>query len=88
MNKERRKKIERAIALLQEIAPRWDEVKSIAEETGNEEREYYDNMAENLQGSDKGQQADNAATQLEEVANEIDTCDIDELITKLEDAAQ
>jgi flagellar biosynthesis chaperone FliJ len=88
MNKERRKEIDKAIAILTEISPKWDEVREIIQLCGEGEREYYDNMNENLQGGDKGQQADNAATQLEEVHNEIDTCDIADLITKLEEAKE
>jgi flagellar biosynthesis chaperone FliJ len=86
MNKERRKEIEKAIALLQEISPKWDEVREICLLVGEAEREYYDNMNDNLKGGDKGTQADDAATQLEEVHNEIDTCDLAELIGKLEEA--
>jgi flagellar biosynthesis chaperone FliJ len=88
MNKERRKEIEKAIAILQEIGPKWDEVREIAQLCGEGEREYYDNMSDNLKGGDKGTQADNAATQLEEVHNEIDTCDLSDLITKLEEAKE
>jgi flagellar biosynthesis chaperone FliJ len=88
MNKDRRKEIEKAVAILQEIMPKWEELKEIVGPVGEAEREYYDNMNENLQGGDKGQQADNAATQLEEVKNELDTCDLEELITKLEEAAE
>jgi flagellar biosynthesis chaperone FliJ len=86
MNKERRKEIDKAIAILQEIGPKWDEVREICQLEGEAEREYYDNMAENLQSGEKGKQADEAATQLEEVHNEIDTCDLADLITKLEEA--
>jgi flagellar biosynthesis chaperone FliJ len=88
MNKDRRKEIEKAVAILREIAPKWEELKEIVGPVGEAEREYYDNMNENLQGGDKGQQADNAATQLEEVKNELDSCDLDDLITKLEEAAE
>jgi hypothetical protein len=86
MNKTRRKQIDKAIALLQDIAPKWDEVREICQLEGEGEREYYNNMSENLRGGDKGQAADNAATQLEEVHNEIDTCDLADLIAKLEEA--
>jgi hypothetical protein len=88
MNKTRRKEIDKAIALLQDIAHKWDEVREICQLEGEGEREYFDNMSDNLKGSERGEQADNAATQLEEVYNEIDTCDLAELITKLEEARE
>jgi len=88
MNKERRKALDKAIASLESIRGALDEVKSIIESTASEEREYYDNMNENLQGGDKGQQADNAATLLEEVQSTLEEFDVEELITKINDAQQ
>jgi hypothetical protein len=88
MNKARRKQIDKAIAILTEISPKWDEVREICQLEGEGERGYYDGMADNLKGGEKGERADNAATQLEEVHNEIDSCDLADLITKLEEARE
>jgi hypothetical protein len=88
MNKERRKELRKAINALMELSPKWDEIKGIVETAAAEEREYYDNMGDNLKGGDKGQQADNAATQLEEVKSAMEDCDLDDLVAKLEDAEQ
>lgn len=65
MNKARRKEIERAQALL-------DEAQQILQACGEEEREYYDNMPESIQGSEKGDAADTAASELEDVAQEVE----------------
>lgn len=86
MNAARRKEIGKAIGLLQTLSATLDEVKSLVEGLASEEREYYDNMHENLQGGDKGQAADNAATQLEEIQSSLEELDIDDLVGKLEEA--
>lgn len=88
MNKDRRKQLDKAISLAQEIGPKLDELKGIIEQAASEEREYYDNMHENLQQGGKGSQAENAATQLEEVQSSLEEFDIDELVYKIEDAQQ
>ena len=68
MNKQRRKDIERAIALL-------DEAKDIIETAAGEERDYYDAMPENMQGGEKGERAEQAADSLDECV-----CDIEQAI--------
>lgn len=88
MNEARRKELSKAIGLIQEIGPKLDEAKSIIESCATEERDYYDNMHENLQQGDKGSQADNAATQLEEVQSTLEEFDIDEMVGKIEEAKQ
>lgn len=88
MNKDRRKEIEKAVAILREFSEKYEELKSMVTTAAEGEREYYDNMNENLQGGDKGQQADTAAGNLEEVQNELESFDPDDLITKLEEAAE
>lgn len=57
MNNDRRKEINKAISLLQEAM-------SILEATHSEEQEYYDNMPENLQSSERGESAEMAADNL------------------------
>jgi hypothetical protein len=86
MNKERRKEIALAIKLLNEIVPKLEMVKDAIGKAAEEEREFYDNMNENLQGSDKGQQADSAASLLEEVHDELSSCDLEDWVSKLEEA--
>ena len=58
MNKQRRADIEQA--------------KSLLEGARDEEQEYYDNMPENLQASDKGEAAENAVSNLDEAISAIE----------------
>ena len=57
MNKDRRKRLQQAINLI-------DEAQNIIEECRDEEEEYRDNMPENLQDSDKYYMADEAVDNL------------------------
>lgn len=65
MNNERRKEIDKARALL-------EEAKEILDQCASDERDYYDNMPENMQSGEKGQKAEEAADALEEASGEID----------------
>lgn len=65
MNNDRRKIIRKIIATL-------NKVKSDIETVGEEERDYFDNMPENFQDSERGDKADEAATELEDLASEFD----------------
>jgi hypothetical protein len=73
MNKERRKEIGRALDKL-------DEARVILETVGDEERDYFDNMPEGIQNSEKGERADEVADGIYDVYNEIET-----LISNLEE---
>lgn len=59
MNKARRKELERAIELLEKATDIIDSCK-------DEEREYLDNMPENLQYSEKHEVAESAVENLEQ----------------------
>lgn len=89
MNNERRKAIDAILVdltLLQEAVdklPGADDIKTAIEEVAEQEREYYDNMHENLQGGEKGTAADEAATNLEEAANECDELGLSDLSEKV-----
>jgi hypothetical protein len=50
-----------------------DEVKSTVEGLRDEEQDYYDNMPDALQGSDKGQNAEQAISNMDQVIDTIDT---------------
>lgn len=86
MNKERRKQLAKALELLLEVSPKLDEAKGIIEQAGTDEREYVDAMSDNLKAGDKGQQAELAADNLDEVKRSLDDLDIDDLIAKVEEA--
>ncbi len=86
MNKNRRAEINKAIALLEQIKGPLEDAKSIIESAADEEREYYDNMPENMQSGERGEQASAAADALEEVKYAFDEVDIDDLIGKPNEA--
>ncbi len=88
MNKDRRKEIAKAVALLQPLIGQLEEIRSIVETVAQEERDYYDNMPENMQSGENGERADQAASDLEEVQSALDEIDLEDLISKLEGAAE
>jgi hypothetical protein len=76
MNDQRRKRITELVVLLEGL-------KADIEFVQQEEQDYYDNMPENLQGSDKGQAAEAAADSLQEAADEVGNA-IDNLNSSIE----
>lgn len=73
MNNERRKQIAKVVETLQEAQ---SEITSIA----SDERDYYDNMPENMRDGDKGQRADEVASELENIDSSLQ-----DLISQLEE---
>lgn len=88
MNKSRRDEINKALGLLQSIKDDFYNAKSFIETAASDEREYYDNMPENMQNGDRGSAAEASASALEEVQSAFEEFDPDDLITKLEEAMQ
>lgn len=88
MNNDRRKQLKKLEDLLNELETLRSTAEEMADELASEEREYYDNMPESLQGSEKGEQADAAATALEEVRDALQELDVSDLLSKVEDAGQ
>lgn len=99
MNKDRRKAIDAVLKDLEALKvaiaalPATDDIQSAIQTIAEEEREYYDNMNENLQGGEKGETAEQAASNLEEAASEAEELGlsdleekIDEIVSKLEAA--
>jgi hypothetical protein len=76
MNNDRRKEINRAVSLLQEAL-------AILETARDDEQDYYDNMPENLQNSDRGQMAEQAVSNLEESCSSLE-----EAISSAENSAE
>ena len=66
MNGTRRQSIAKARGML-------EEAKEILETASGEERDFYDAMPENMKSGDKGEQAENAASKLEEAIESLDT---------------
>ncbi|MDE6667670.1 MAG: hypothetical protein K2K38_04915 [Clostridia bacterium] len=76
MNKQRRKVINELIKQATELSQQIEEVL-------NEEQDYYDYMPENLQNSERGQNAEEAICNLEEAQSNIEDC-----ISNLESAIE
>ena len=76
MNNDRRKELNKGLALLQEAF-------SILELARDEEGYTFENMPENLQGSERGQRTEEAYGQLESAC-----CVIEEAISECESAAE
>jgi hypothetical protein len=66
MNKERRKALDDLVVRLEVIVEELGALR-------DEESDYYDNMPEGLQASEKGVRAEEAANQLSEALEEIET---------------
>lgn len=65
MNKERRKQIEDLINKIEECMAECETI-------GSEERDYYDNMPENMQSGDKGQAASDAADAIDSARDDLE----------------
>lgn len=87
MNKDRRANIEKARKLLDEARGGMEAALTLLEDAASEEREYYDNMHENLRDGDKGTRADEAASALDN-AVEMIQIDFDELESYLDTAVE
>lgn len=86
MNKNRRKDINKAIDLLTAAKASWEEALGLIENAADEEREYVDNMPPSLEGGEKHSAAESAASMLEEAKEAMQECDLDDLISKLDDS--
>lgn len=71
MNKDRRKLIASAHALV-------DEAKALLEQARDEEQEYFDNMPDSLQEGQRGQQADEVVETLQEMIDDLENIDFDQ----------
>ena len=84
MNNARRKRIQQAIEMLNNMP--LQEVKEIISEVAEEEREVADNLAESFPGTEKADAAEEAAGQLETAVDALDGLDIDDIVGELEGA--
>lgn len=88
MNAERRKQIDKAANLLRQCVDNLAEARSLVEEAANHERDYFENMNDNLKGSEKGERAERAADVLDEIQLSLEEFDADDLVGKLEEAKE
>lgn len=87
MNKDRRKEIQNLISRMAELESLRDELKEAIEAVRDEEQEYYDNMPEGLQGSDRGYAAEEAISNLEDAINQLEDLDPSSIQSSLEEAS-
>lgn len=81
MNKQRRKSIESLKETIAELAGKLDDLRNEVETIKDDEQEYHDNMPESLQNGDKGSNAQEAISCLEQAYDAIDSA-----ISSLSDA--
>ena len=86
MNKDRRKAIDEALALVDAAKQAVDTARQAVEEIRDEEQDYYDNMPESFQNGSKGENAQAAIDQLDYAASELDGFDFDAITGYLEEA--
>lgn len=86
MNVERRKQLNLAIGLLEQMEALRDEAVEIITNAKDEEQEAFDNMPEGLQGAERGQNMETAISQMEEVIAELDNIYFDDMKTAIEEA--
>lgn len=73
MNRQRRKDISDISAELKSAIETLEEIKDRVEAVRDEEQEYRENMPDSIGDGEKGEQADAAISQLEEVLDAIET---------------
>lgn len=88
MNKARRAEIADIIERLRPLVDTIDDLKSDIESIRDDEQGYYDNMPEGLQMSDRGQTAESAISELDDVVSMFDDFDVETIIGSLETAAE
>jgi hypothetical protein len=87
MNKERRKAITAATALVEAARNAMDEARVAIEAIRDEEQEYYDAMPESIQSGEKGEAAQTAIETLDNAISELENFDFDGVINQIEEAA-
>lgn len=94
MNKERRKRISAidtaAIkAKAEELKGLIESAREEYESIRDEEQDYYDNMADNFQQSEKGEAAQEAIDNLDTIINALESTDaLDEIVSSIEEIEQ
>lgn len=86
MNKDRRKRIEKVLAKLDQLRSDLDDdLRTELESLGEEEREAFDNLPEHLQQTERGQESSEAADELEAALEDFDAGreGLDECISRL-----
>jgi hypothetical protein len=86
MNRVRRKEIEGVIASLEDIAMQIQAQAEIIASICGDEEEYREAIPESLQGSERYEKADAAASTLSSAQDELESIDLDTAIEALREA--
>lgn len=89
MNNERRKALTAlADKLENEIAGLLDELRSELETLRDEEQDYYDNMPESFQNSDRGERASAAVDALTNAIDDMENFDVSNIVGQINEACE
>lgn len=88
MNEARRQQIAQAVEQLAGVEDTLQEALDTVRGAADEEQEYYSNMPETLQGGERGTRAEEAAQELADAADKLDTMlnDLADLVASLDNA--
>lgn len=88
MNKQRRTSIQDIISQLNDLEALKASIMESIEEVMSEEQEYFDNMPEGLQMSDRGQRAEDAIGHLEDAKSQLEDLDVSGIQSELDAASE
>lgn len=88
MNKQRRKSINEIITRLESLQSDLSEICCDLENIKDEETDYFDNILENLQYSEKHEISENALSNLEDALSELSCFDFESIIGYLSSATE
>lgn len=72
MNKNRRKELMEWVKKAEDWAAQGEELKGVLENICSDEQDYFDNMPENLQGGQRGMDAENAIDAMNEAIESME----------------
>ena len=88
MNRERRKEIQRVITQLEDLAMQISSVSEQIDMIKGDEEEYRDGIPENMQSSDRYQKAEAAADALSSAYDDLESFDVESVISSLQEAME
>lgn len=88
MNNERRKALAQARKFLEDMDQARNAALEIIGDAASEERDYFDNMPESFQQTERGERASETADKLDNLKDELETLDIEQFLSDLDEAAE
>lgn len=88
MNKQRRKQISEVVSRVESVQAELESLLDDIQGIMDEEKEYRDNIPENMQGGDRYEMADHACCELEAAHETLDNAkySLEEVVSSLESA--